>query len=158
MQAQAPSCLPHVSCTSFFCVAFCLNVPSCTAHSTVLSPSPLLCSQYGFLLSMVPHSMLPPILLFTRVLAAKLDVGVTDVGHSLTALLVTGVHAVSVPITAPPQGDAQTIQPALELIIVTATRRPCGCRGTGGSRGSRSVIPISAFPNPLLLCPAQGYE
>ena len=66
------------------------------------------------------------------VLAAKLDIRVTDVGHSLTALLITGVHAISVPIAAPPQGDAQTIQPALELIIVAAARRPCGLVGAVG--------------------------
>lgn len=66
---------------------------------------PLLHSQDGFLLPMKPRVLSP----LTRVLAAKLDVRVTNVGHPLTALLVAGVHAVSVPVAAPPQGDAQAI-------------------------------------------------
>lgn len=55
---------------------------------------------------MSPRPTLPPL---TRVLAAKLDIRVTNVGHALTALLVAGVHAVGVPVAAPPQGDAQAI-------------------------------------------------
>lgn len=52
-----------------------------------------------------PGALPVPLYSFTRVLAPKLDIGVADMGHSLTALLITGVHAVSVPVTAPPQGD-----------------------------------------------------
>lgn len=43
------------------------------------------------------------------VLAAKLDIRVTNMGHALTALLIAGIHAVGVPVAAPPQGDAQAI-------------------------------------------------
>lgn len=50
-------------------------------------------------------------------------------GHPFTALLITGVHAVSVSITTPPQGDAQAIEPALELIGMAAARRSCGLVG-----------------------------
>lgn len=93
----------------------------------------------------------------TRVLAAELDVGVTDVGHSLAALLVTGVHAVSVPVTAPPQGDAQPIQPALELITVAATRRSCSCRGTGRALGGAGASgqPSPPLPSQSPWCSAQ---
>ena len=42
--------------------------------------------------------------------------------------LVAQVHAVGVAVAAPAHGDAQAIQPTLELIHVTATRRTSGWR------------------------------
>lgn len=66
-------------------------------------------------------------------------------GHSLTALLITGIHAVSVSITAPPQGDAQSIQPALELISVAATGGSCGLVGAVGVR-LITVVPAVIVP------------
>lgn len=125
-----PPCIWH---KLFSVQPFASRCPPCPCPCPALSIVSCLCSCSS-------------VLLFTRVFAAKLDVGITDVGHSLTALFVTGVHAVSVPVAAPPQGDAQAIQPALELIIVAAARRPCGCRGTGGEL--RISHPISTFPNP----------
>lgn len=66
--------------------------------------------------------------LLTRVPAAKLDCWVAHVCDTLTVLLITQVHAVSVPITAPTQGDAQPIHPTLKLICMTTSRRTSGCR------------------------------
>ena len=47
-------------------------------------------------------------------------------GDSLAVLLVTGVHAVRVAIAAPAHGDAEPVQPALELVGVAAPRRARG--------------------------------
>ena len=58
-------------------------------------------------------------------------------GHPLTALLVTGIHAVGVSVTAPPQGDAQAIQPALELIGMAASGRSGGWKTRGCIRRER---------------------
>ena len=142
MQALAPSYLPPcIRHKLFLCSLLPHNVP--TPLLTVRCCLPCHCSALNRA-SSCPCCF--PSILFTGVFAAKLDIGVTDMGHSLTALLVTGVHAVSVPIAAPPQGDAQTIQPALELIIVAAARRPCGCRGTGGGHGGLRA-PGQLFPS-----------
>lgn len=62
----------------------------------------------------------------TRILAAKLDSRVTHVRDTFTVLLITQVHAVGVPVTAPAQRDAQTVHPTLELICVTTARRSGG--------------------------------
>lgn len=64
-----------------------------------------------------------------RVPAAKLDRWIAHVGNTLTILLITQVHAVSVPITAPTQGDAQAIHPTLKLICMTTSRRTSGLIG-----------------------------
>lgn len=138
---------PHIMHMLFLCGL----LPQCP-HLHLSQYSAISALSMVFLLSMLPHSNLLSILLFTGVLAAELDIGVTHVGHSLTALLVTGVHAVSVSITAPPQRDAQPIQPALELITVAATGRPCGCRGTGRGYWVRVGAQVShshlCLPNP----------
>lgn len=126
----------------------CSRLPQCPHPASQCRAVALTAARlsHGFLLSLLPRAKLCAILVFTRVLAAKLDVGVADVGHSLAALLVTGVHAVGVPVTAPPQGDAQAIQPALELVTVAATRRSCGCRGTGA--GHRVGVGAPGQPSP----------
>lgn len=48
---------------------------------------------------------------------------------TLTVLLIAHVHAVSVSITAPAQGDAQAIHPTLKLICMTTSRRASGLIG-----------------------------
>lgn len=65
--------------------------------------------------------------LLTRVPTAKFYSWITHVCDALTVLLITQIHAVSVPITAPAQGDAQAIHSTLKLICMTASRRPSGC-------------------------------
>lgn len=62
----------------------------------------------------------------TGVPAAKLDSWITHVRDTLTVLLIAHVHAVSVPITAPAQGDAQAIHPTLKLVCMTTSRRASG--------------------------------
>lgn len=62
----------------------------------------------------------------TGVPAAKLDSWITHVRDTLTVLLIAHVHAVSVSITAPAQGDAQAIHPTLKLICMTTSRRASG--------------------------------
>lgn len=65
--------------------------------------------------------------LLTRVPAAKLDSWVAHVCDALTVLLIAQVHAVSVAITAPTQGDAQAVHPTLKFICVTTSRGTRGC-------------------------------
>lgn len=113
---------------------------SITVHGLAACVSPL--SRHQGQSSTPRCDPLPPAL--TRVLAAKFDIGVADVGDPLAVVLVAGVHAVCVTVTAPAHGDAQPIQPALELVRVAAPRRACGCgegtahclhpTGLGGSR------------------------
>lgn len=67
-------------------------------------------------------------------------------GDPLAVLLVAGVHAVRVAVAAPAHGDAEPVQPALELVSVAAPGRargwweamPCSLpspRGTGNQEG-----------------------
>lgn len=46
-------------------------------------------------------------------------------GDPLAVLLVTGVHAVRVAVAAPAHGDAEPVQPALELVSVAAPGWAC---------------------------------
>lgn len=68
----------------------------------------------------------------SRVPAAKLDCWVTHVGHTLAVALITQVHTVCIPITAPAHGNAQAIHPTLELIYMTAAWRTGSLVGTVG--------------------------
>lgn len=60
--------------------------------------------------------------ILTRVSAAKLDCRITHVGHTLAVALITQVHTVCVPVTAPTHGNAQAIHPTLELVYMAAAR------------------------------------
>lgn len=69
---------------------------------------------------------------FTGILAAKLHIWITDMSDTLTVLLVTRVHTVSVAVTVPAHGNAEGIQSALELICMAASRWAGSCRGRKG--------------------------
>lgn len=76
----------------------------------------------------------------TRVPAAKLYSWITHVCDALTVLLITQVHAVSVTITAPAQGDAQAIHSTLKLVCMTTSRRPRGCGERYSTRLSNDIL------------------
>lgn len=86
-----------------------------------------------------------------RVPATKLDSWITHVCDTLTVFLITRVHAVSVPITAPPHGDAKAIQTTLKLICMTTTRWTRGLIGAV-CMGLIAVVPtvIISITGPVI--------
>lgn len=66
--------------------------------------------------------------IITRVPAAKLHCWITHVRYTLAVLLIAQIHAVSVSITPPAEGNTQTVHTTLELICVTAAGRTGCCR------------------------------
>lgn len=82
--------------------------------------------------------------IITRIPAAKLYCWITHVCYTLAVLLIAQIHAVSVSITPPAEGNTQPVHTTLELIGVTATGRT-GCCGEEKEELNRDCMAI--YPN-----------